>query len=202
MRRAVGPFFKGVLSPIAVATSVLLNLIGVANLTGGAGGDPWMWFFFGALVLLVAAFFAYAKLHQERERARSAQRQSERSDELLYRDCTILGGGIDVFVSDRERQVPSLSPAKAVALAEGDLPKGEELDYRIAVIHHEHETQSQYKEQFAAKVFGAVVELRRRGYVAEADMEWMNYPTNLEGIKRVGDRLWELGRRVKPKHWG
>jgi len=56
---------RGVLAPLAVGTSLLLNLIGVANLAGGVGGDPWMWFLLGVLVLLIAAFFAYAKLYRE-----------------------------------------------------------------------------------------------------------------------------------------
>jgi hypothetical protein len=44
MGRAVAPFLRGVLAPLAVGTSLLLNLIGVANVAGGVGGDPWMWF--------------------------------------------------------------------------------------------------------------------------------------------------------------
>jgi hypothetical protein len=198
MRRALGPFFRGVVARLTLGVSAVLSIIGVVDVVRGAGGNPWMWFFLGALGLLGSAYVAYANLHREHEHLVNQHRDKKLADELLYRKCVVIGGGIEMFVRERADLIPKLSPPKQVELAEGTLPKAEEFDYRMALIDHEHETEWQYKERFVADVFRVVAALRERGRVPEPDMEWLNYPTDLDDISRIGDRLSEIGRRVKP----
>jgi hypothetical protein len=153
----------------------------------------------GMIVLAGLAEGAY-RLWREAESKLRTQRSAEIADALLYMKCTATGGGINVFVSERARARPTLPPDKQVQLAERSLPPAEEFDYHVAAINYEHDTQAQYKEKFAGDVFAIVVALREKGYIPESDLEWLNYPTDLEAMQRVGDRLWEIGRRIEPTH--
>jgi hypothetical protein len=113
-----------------------------------------------------------------------------------------MGTAIELFAEQRQRAEPTLPPDKAMMLAEGALSRAEEIDYKWAVLSHRQNTLELYRERFATKVFELVADMRERGYVPESDFEWLNFPTDLEGITRVGERLSEIGHRVRPKHLG
>jgi hypothetical protein len=194
-----GRWLYGVLGLVLFVTA-LLALLGVVVVVS-VRGPAWLIVLVVALIVLAALAQGTFKIWQEVDSKLARQSSTDLADELLYRKCQVTGAGIQVLVNQRADAVPTLPPDKQIMLAEGTLPRAEELDYRIAVVQHAHDTEWQYKREFAADVFKLVAELRRRGYVAESDLEWLNFPTDVEGIKRIGDRLWEFGRRVKPEHW-
>jgi len=164
-------------------------------------GPVWLVGLVVGLILLAGLAEGTYRVWRDSEREIRKQRSVDLADELLYRNCLVTGGGIGSFVHEREAAAPTLPPDKAVALAEGTLPPAEEADFRWLEIGHKQDTKAQYEEQFAEKVFEIVVELRQRDYIPESDLEWLNHPKDLEGIKRVGDRLWDIGRRIRPAHW-
>ena len=163
-------------------------------------GPAWVIALVVALILLAGFAEGTYRLWRDSESKLRRQQSDELAEVRLYGDCTVTGVDIQMFVRECAQAVPALSPAKQMELVEGTLPRDEELDHRVAVMQHEHATLSQYEERYATDVFRVVEDLRRRGYVPEADMEWLNHPRDLDGIERVGDRLSDIGRRVRPKH--
>jgi hypothetical protein len=129
------------------------------------------------------------------------QQSAELKQELLYRKCVILSGEINEFVRERQAGVPTLTVEEQLQLANDDLPRAREFDYRFGKAEHERETQFQYTKQFGQQVFEVVTGLRQLGFVPESDMEWLNYPRDIEGVMRVAARLDDLGHRIGwPQH--
>jgi hypothetical protein len=147
-----------------------------------------------ALALLMLAEGAF-RMWREADQQLTAQRSQELSDELLHRKCVVLGAGVMTFATTRRATVPPVPNDPPIG------PPDEELESHMAYFTHTQDTQSQYQHEFAADVFLLVERLRDRGYVSESDTEWLNFPKDLEGIERVGERLWELGQRTKPESW-
>lgn len=124
------------------------------------------------------------------------QQSAELTQELLYRKCVILSGGIERFLRERQADVPVLTTEEKILLLQRELPPAREMDYRLAALGYENETQSQYNKQFSRQVFEVVTGLRKLGFVPESDTEWLNYPRDIEAIVRVSERLSDLGDRI------
>jgi hypothetical protein len=192
-----GRWLYSVLGLVLFAVSVLA----LAGIVVVLDGPLWLIGVVVGLILLVGLAEGTYRVWRESEREIRKQRSADLADELLHRNCLVTAGGIQSFVYERQAARPTLPPEKVVARAEGTLSRAEEADFMWLEIGHQQDTKRQYEEQFAERVFEIVVELRQRGYIPESDLEWLNHPKDLEGIKRVGDRLWDIGRRVRPAHW-
>jgi hypothetical protein len=80
--------------------SVLLNLIGVSELSRDVGRNAWMWFFFGAVVFVAAAFVAYYRLYRDYAAASPAARR-----DLVLR-FTKAQHDLTGFLRNRSEQAP------------------------------------------------------------------------------------------------
>jgi hypothetical protein len=149
----------------------LLFVVGLLALAGVVVVFDWpVWLIALVVALIVLAGLAEGTYQAWRESASDVlrRRSAELSDETLHSDCAVTSASIQSFVLQRKDSVPSLPPDKAMMLANKALPPAEEFDYKWAVVGHEHETLTRYREEFGARVFKIVVALRQRGYVPDS----------------------------------
>jgi hypothetical protein len=179
-------FILGLLAAVGVVVAVSL-------------GGP-LWLIVLVLLLILLSVFAEGAYREWQETDAKVVRQqsAELTQELLWRKCVLLSGGIDLFILERQTNYPRLTDDEQVLLAEGALPREREIDYRVDIGTYERETQYQYTKKFAQPVFEVVTGLRQLGFVSESDTEWLNYPKDVAGMMRVAERFEELGHRIGP----
>lgn len=82
-------FFRGPLWKAAGALSGVLTAVAIADTLAASSRSPWMWLFFGALGLVVAAFYSFHRGRMEMEAKREAL--PSKIDELQREGIDLIG---------------------------------------------------------------------------------------------------------------
>jgi hypothetical protein len=116
------------------------------------------------------------------------------TDEQLAIECSRVGQAVQDFVMDRVSDKPLLE----LDAASGLPPIGEsEAFVRSRQMNHDLHTLGLYGANHAPAVFRVLRALRERGLVSQANFDALNYPDSVGEVDRVGDRLLQLGHRMR-----